>query len=71
MPRSARAASLNGAPGNELFLGQAGVAGAAGKGIGGGLLRFSNANPTLANTNINGNSASSSGNDVGFADVLE
>ena len=61
----------DGPPGRELFLGQAGDAGASGAGIGGGVVRFSSGNVTLANTSIKGNNASTAGDDVSSPAVLE
>jgi hypothetical protein len=50
--------------------GMPGADGVSGTGVGGGLSRFKNGSVTLANTNINGNNASTTGNDVSFADDL-
>jgi hypothetical protein len=61
----------NGSPGSDLFLGKAGAAGSSGAGMGGGVVRYSSSNVRLANTNINRNSATTSGNDMFFAADLE
>ena len=49
--------------------GTPGIDGAPGVGIGGGLGRVPSSNTTIANTNITGNSASTSDNDVTAASL--
>jgi hypothetical protein len=55
---------LNGAAGAGLA-GPAGPAGLAGAGVGGGVVRDTSLIVTINNTNITGNTASTTGNDVG------